>query len=296
MKDSDFKQLRIVYKEHSMVWSYCPLHNDTVRPNLSISLLDKYYGRYKCWACSAEGYLTKEQMSELNLSCSIAYKNSEKNLLTRWKQFNESCYDNLQKFPSLKLGLAKQLNISTKSLDDWLIGYDGESFTIPMFRDDLIEYRLQKGICGIHRRFSDSSKACIAGSRLGLMYSQKLIGDYYTFICEGFSDAVSIWDLGLQSIARPYCYYMDGIEEFFNSVQDMTIEQIIIVPDNNAVGMGSAEKLQDKLSRLYYYDEEACWEVRCDVSMFSFTGAKDIREYIAKRGKSVVKKELLRAI
>ena len=76
-------------------------------------------------------------MSELNLSESIIHKN-DKSTSTIWRQFNKSCYDNLQRFPLLKLGLAKQLGVGIKSLDDWLVGYDGQSFTIPMFREDLV--------------------------------------------------------------------------------------------------------------------------------------------------------------
>lgn len=291
MKDSDFKQLRIVYKEHSMVWSYCCYHKDTVRPNLSISLLDKYYGRWKCWACGRNGCLTKEQMSELKLSEFTVYKNNDHNLLTRWKQFTETCHDNLQKFPLLKLGLAKQLNVSTKSLDDWVVGYDGCSFTIPMFREDLTEYHLQRGTCGIQRRFPDGTKRCVTGSRLGLMYPYNSIGDYYMFICEGFSDAISIWDLGFQSIARPHCRHTEGIEELFTESVLAGTNKIIIIPDNDIVGIEGAERLQDELSKLYYDDGE--WgEAPIDCTIFTFSGAKDVRQLIQLKGKDYVRQKL----
>jgi len=279
MRDSDFQQLNIIFTEHDKVWAYCVYHKDTVRPNLSISLLDKYYGRWKCWACPAEGYLTKQQMSKLNLSNCIVYKADRKRLDTRWKQFNESCYDNLQKFPLLKLGLAKELNVGTKSLDEWQVGFDGRSFTIPMFREDLSEYHREGGFCGVQRRFPDGSKRCITGSRLGLMYPYNHIGDYYIFICEGFSDGISVWDLGLQSVARPHCRHTDGIEEFLEDVLG-GIEGVIIIPDNDAVGIDGAERLQHILK--YEYD--------CVIHLFS--GAKDIRELIRLEGKSFVKQEL----
>jgi len=293
MKDSDFQHLNIVCTEYDRVWSYCPWHKDTVRPNLSISLLDKYYGKCKCWACGKGGQLSYAQMDKLLLSRSVVYKNDKDKLLTRWRQFTESCYDNLQKFPLLKLGLAKQLNVSTKSLDKWLVGYDGISFTIPMFREDLSEYHRQGGFCGVHRRFPDASKKCVIGSRLGLMYPRDWVGDYYIFICEGFSDGVSVWDLGLQSMARSNCWHTDGIREFFNEVVE-SVENIIIVPDNNTVGMDGAEQLQDELNGLCYYEDD--WEEECNITIFSFEGAKDIREYIKLKGKDVVRKELLRMI
>lgn len=289
MKNSDFQQLNIAFAEHDKVWCYCVYHKDTVRPNLSISLLDRYYGRYKCWACPAEGYLTKKQMNELNLS-NVVYKNDRHNLHTLWTQFNDSCYKNLQKFPLLKLGLAKELNVSIKSLDDWLVGYDGGSFTVPMIREDLSEYRRERGLCGVQRRLPNGSKRCVTGSCLGLMYPRRYIGEYYIFICEGFSDGISVWDLGLQSIARYNCWHTEGIKDLFDGILEAA-ETIVIIPDNNAVGMDGAERLKEELSGLYYNDDE--WGEglrRCTI--FSFSGAKDIRELICLRGKDYVRQEL----
>ncbi len=291
MKKEHFQQLNIVLTEHDKVWTYCVYHNDTVRPNLSISLLDKYYGRYKCWACGRNGCLTKQQMGELNLSNFAVHKVDRKNLDTRWRMFNKDCHDNLQKFPLLKLGLAKQLNVSVKSLDEWLIGYDGQSFTIPMFREDLPEYNRERGLCGIQRRFPDGTKRCVTGSHLGLMYPQNLIGDYYIFICEGFSDGISVWDLGFQSIARPHCRYTDGIEGWLGDVLGC-IENIIIIPDNDTVGKGGAKELQDILSGMYYYSEEFGTDIDANISIFPFDGAKDIRELIQLRGKDYVRRKL----
>lgn len=293
MKERDFQQLNIVFAEHNKVWSLCPYHKDIIRPNLSISLLDKYYGRYKCWACPAEGYLTKEQMSRLNLSTPIVYKNSIKNLYTLWRQYAQSCYDNLKKFPLLKLGLAKELNVSTKSLDAWLVGYDNNAFTIPMIREDLPEYCKDEGFCGIQRRFPDGSKRCVTGSQLGLMYPHGHIGDYYIFICEGFSDGISVWDLGLQSIARPHCRYIEGIGEFLGEVIG-SVKRIIVIPDNDTVGREGATQLQNELDGLYYADD---WEEEeVDITIFSFEGAKDIRQLIQLKGKDYVRKYLMRVI
>ena len=194
--------------------------------------------------------------------------------------FNQSCYDNLQKFPLLKLGLAKQLNVSTKSLDEWLVGYDGSSFTIPMFREDLPAYNREGGLCGIQRRFPDGGKRCVTGSHLGLMYPKEYIGDYYIFICEGFSDGISVWDLGLQSMARPHCRYTDGIDEFSMDILE-DIETVVIIPDRDSVGMEGAEKLLCTLS----YDEYECY-------IYPLSGAKDIRELIRIKGKDYVRQEL----
>lgn len=281
MKDSDFQQLNIVYTERDKVWAYCIYHNDVIRPNLSISLLDEYYGRYKCWACGKEGKLSKEQMNRLHLSTTI-YKNGN-NLQTRWKDYVKKCRDNLQKFPLLKLGLAKQLNVSVKSLSDWLVGYDGSSFIIPMFREDLPSYCREGGFCGVQRRFSDGTKRCVIGSHLGYMYSYNYFDVYdHIFICEGFSDGINVYDLGFNSISRPHCYYTDGLYHFFEDYSDSEFEgYTVIVPDNDDAGHKGADELY-KILRYYY-----------DCSIFSLpSDVKDIREYIAKVGKEQAKKEL----
>ena len=96
-------------------------------------------------------------------------------------------------------------------------------------------------------------------------------------------------------MARPHCRHIDGIRGFFEEVID-DAERIIIIPDNDTVGREGAKELQDELDGLYYEDEE--WEVDedCDITIFSFEGAKDIREYIKLKGKEVVRKELLRLL
>ena len=292
MRESDFQQLKITQVEYDKVWCYCIYHKDTVRPNLSISLLDKYYGNFTCWACGKKGQLSYAQMDKLLLSRSVVYTNDRDKLLTRWAAFNKSCYDNLQKFPLLKLGLAKQLNINTKSLDEWQVGYDGSSFTIPMFREDLSEYYREGGFCGVQRRFPDGEKRCVTGSRLGLMYPYDRIGDYYVFICEGFSDGISVWDLGLQCIARPHCRHTEGIEELLTGGVSADTEKIIIIPDNDTVGMEGAIELRSALGDVYYSEDE--WP--CDCEIFSFDGAKDIRQLIQLKGKDYVKKELRKYI
>ncbi len=279
MKEQQFKQLKIACCEFDKVWAYCVYHKDINRPNMSISLLDRYYGKYTCWACGEHGHLSSIQMQRLNLSDLGVYKNNKKDLSTRWQNFSKDCYENLRKFPLLKLGLLKQLNVSTESLDAWRIGYDGVSFIIPMLREDLGGYYYQNGFCGAQRRFSDGTKRCIKGSCLGLMYSYEDVKDSTVFICEGFSDGISVYDLGLNSIARPHCHYTGGISDFLEEI--LFTWKVVIIPDNDVVGIEGAEKLYKILEQ----DSSCC-------AIFDFDGAKDIRSYIAKVGKERVRREL----
>ena len=147
-------------------------------------------------------------------------------------------------------------------------------------------YYREKGFCGVQRRYPDGSKKCVAGSHLGLMYSWEHVENDsdYIFICEGFSDGISLYDLGLNSIARYNCRHTDGIERFFSDILE-GIDHLIIVPDNNTVGMEGAIELRSVLDDVYYGNEE--WPCECEI--FFFGGAKDIRSYITKVGKQQVK-------
>lgn len=279
MNEKQFKQLKIVYAEPTIVWSYCVFHNDTIRPNLSISLTGKYYGRYKCWACRKSGYLTKLQIKQLDLincSPSISVQNYNKEYID-WNSFNRDCYNNLKKFPLLAIGLAKQLNVSMKSLNDWGVGYDGISFTIPMKGGYGDRYD-----CGAQRRFPDNSKRCVKGSCLGYMHPKEPLS-YTLYLCEGFSDGISVYDLGFCSASRPHCHYTDNVMDYIFNVW-CWFDNVVIIPDNDIVGINGAKMLYEKFQHN---------GINCD--MFKFEGAKDIREYIAQYGKDKVFEELERA-
>lgn len=279
-----FNQLEIIQEDTGRLWAYCVFHKDTVRPNFSISLSDKYLGKYKCWACGKEGWLSKKQIDSLSLSNCAVYEVQKKNLSLRWYKFITNCQENLQRFPLLKIELATQLNVSIKSIDKWDIGFDGQAYTIPMYREDLPEYSSEDGICGVQRRFSGGDKRSISGSRLGYMYPYN-VTESTLFICEGFSDAISIWDLGFDSIARPNCHYIDGIVDVLYEIDAIDIP-IVIIPDNDEVGIQGANELRKKIQRFIDYD--------CTV--FKFDGAKDIRELIKLKGKAFVKQELMRYV
>ncbi len=276
-----FDKLKIVDTDKSNVWCYCVFHNDTTRPNLSVSLDEAYYGKYRCWACGREGWLNDHQINTLLASKAPVYRNNRHKLSTRWHEFVIQCNKNLDRFPLLKLELANSLNVSLKSLQEWRVGYDGESYIIPMYRNDLHQYHRQHGVCGAQRRYSDGSKKAIPNSKLGYMYSIDGLGmDYGIFICEGFSDAISIYDLDFNVIARPNCHFTDGVlEHLDNWVQDED-EPIIIIPDNDKVGMDGAYELMSIIEEYY------------PCSIFGFSGVKDIREYILKVGKDKVRREL----
>ena len=170
-------------------------------------------------------------------------------------------------------------------MDEWGVGFDGRAYTIPMYREDLdAQYYSENGICGVQRRFSGGDKRSVLGSRLGYMYSWNYLrgdGASTLFICEGFSDAISVWDLGFQSVARPNCHFTDG---FWYFSQEVGYKSVVIIPDNDGVGLSGANKLCGKIEEV------------TDCTVHEFDEAKDIRQLIQIQGKAFVKQELMRYV
>ena len=254
-------------------WAFCTHHNDNNRPNISITLSPEYYGTWKCWACQAHGKLSKREMGRLNLKEHKVYKNDSK-MRTRWDDLAFSYVKKLNSLPLLKQGLANEFNVDPGLMNKWRVGYDGNAFTIPMYRNYTGE-----SVCGIQRRFPNGKKCCVTGSKLGIMYP---IFSYPTdvplFICEGVSDAICVNDLGYNSVARPHCYFND-LDEYFG---DSLWEQVLIIPDNDEVGIKGGHALWDYLVKNHN-------EQFTELITVEYDGAKDIREFIQKNGKLYTK-------
>lgn len=272
MNDTIFKQLKIVSTEPTMVWSYCCFHKDTERPNLSISLLDDYYGRYKCWACGKEGRLSTKQMKGL----AVSKKKRIKPISIDWNRLTEEYFKRLSVINNIKL--LDLWNINSNSIWQFRGGWDGEAYTFPM------KSMVGSGLCitGIQRVWLDSRKKAIHGSQLGLFIPSNNNNDRSLFIVEGISDAVSVDDLGLAVIGKPCATYGDKIIK--ELLLEFDISSVIVIPDNDEAGCISTQKLVKVLSGIV------------NISVFEFEGAKDIREYIFLKGKDAVKQELLRYI
>lgn len=272
------KNLKVQYISGDKAWCFCTHHEDIKRPNLSITLSDKYYGCYKCWACGKYGKLSTTQMKTLNLNEPVHI--DRKKVMYRWSKLARDYKNKLDSLPLIKLGLANELNINVSTLSQWDVGYDGQAFTIPMFSNGTYN--------GIQRRFPNGGKCCVEGSKLGIMMSNE---EYYPgdtlFICEGFSDAISVHDLVFTAIARPNCHFTDMLDFLTDDDDEYDDEEyydIIIIPDNDKVGLDGAKELRQHLD----------YNIVGDIRIFEFKGADDIRDYIALKGKEEVYKELMR--
>ena len=259
-------KFKIEYVSDNRAWSFCPFHDDRTRPNLSISLDKEYYGRFKCWACSKEGNLTDKQMKELNLS---KKKKRLKPTSINWEGLTELYNSDLYK----EARLQKLWNVSSNSLLQFRVGWDGEAYTFPMYNI------VGSGLCttGIQRVWLDGRKKAVHGSQLGL-FIPECLDDNTIFIVEGVSDAVAVYDLGLDVIGKPCATYGDKIIQHFLIESD--IHSAIIIPDKGWAGIKSGVNIVKALKDI----------VSCNV--FAFDGDNDIREYISKVGRAQVVKEL----
>lgn len=282
--------LHVEFSNNKRAWCYCIYHKDKERPNLSITLTDDYYGRYKCWACGAVGQLSTAQMKELNLS----KKKRLKSMPTDWWRLCKEYQKNLKKYSLFEEGLSQQWGVDKNTLHEYGIGFDKEAYTAPMRSS-------YHSIIGIQRRFFDSSKCCVDGSQLGIFTPKYVNAEEVLFICEGLSDTVVVRDLfksdyTIGAIGRPNCNYGKEIirewidytwiceddydeDEYYYRFDD---KQVIIISDNNEVGKKGALELQKEI--------QGNIDVVCKV--FEVTKVKDIREYISKYGKEKVRDEL----
>ena len=264
----DMSKFKVEYISGGRAWGYCPYHDDKHTPNLSITLNGKYSGGWRCWACGKKGKLSDTQ-TIVTLNRDKIDKSSQIN----WRRLQNHYVLQLDKLSLYKELLSKQLNISIYSISNFNIGYDGSAYTIPMYRGASV-------ISGLQRRFSDGNKCSVKGSRLGIFHSPygSYCEDGLLIICEGFSDTISIYDLGYSVIGIPFCGFdlkvLEDVLFDYTDVKDF--ENILIIPDNDDVGIKCANNI-------------ASW---FGGEIFEFSGTKDIREYIKKKGKDSVIKEL----
>lgn len=269
MKASDFQQLNIVHTDYNKVWTYCPFHRDIKRPNLSISLSDKYYGKWRCWACGRNGCLSKEQMEKLNIPNISKKKKRNKPININWVNLTLFYYNNYR--PAIEGVIVAGLwNVRGDSLSAFNIGWDNEAYTFPMYNSTL-------EVTGIQRAWVSGKKKAVHGSQLGL-FVPITINTKMLFITEGISDAIAVYDIGFDVIGKPCATFGDNIIKDF--VCNKLISKIIIVPDNNDAGKKSCNNIVKNIKGIVNYN------------IFQFDEAKDIRDYIAKVGKQQVKQEL----
>jgi len=271
MTNKQFNNLKILQIGNNNIWALCPYHNDTNRPNLSISIVDKYYGHYKCWACPAEGWLSESQKQSLRTDIMSKKYNKPYNPID-WVALNNvyrDCYIGL--YPDIPFNVNRQTLWQLRC--GWCI--ENNAYTFP-FRNENNE------IIGIQLRYPDGSKCCIEGSRLGLFIPQGIDWSKQDtiFITEGVSDLATLLDMEFIGIGRPSA---NSCEDLITAFHTNCAEEVNywIMTDGDAVGCKAAINLKYKMR---YFG--------LVTNIIYPNKYKDLREWVSIEGKDKVKEVL----
>ena len=161
--------------------------------------------------------------------------------------------------PVIRRELADRLGVSTESLRRLSVGWDGDSWTLPMFDGN-------GQMIGIQRRFPSGSKCCVGRSHLGLFLPEDLDRTRPLFICEGASDTAAAITLGLEALGRPN--RLPWTQLVAKAARGY--EEIIVVSDNDPDGRKDASDLAESLA-LYFSSVKV---------IFPPDGVKDLRGWL----------------
>ena len=142
--------------------------------------------------------------------------------------------------PVTRRELADRLGVTTESFRRLRVGWDGDSWTLPMFDADGV-------MIGIQRRFPNGFKCCVGKSRSGLFIATGLDPFGPLWVCEGASDTAAALTLDLDAIGRPSCSTGAAMVAKFARGR----LEIVIVGDNDTAGRKGAADLAESLA-LYY--------------------------------------------
>lgn len=195
------------------------------------------------------------------------------NKCVNWKRVASQYFrrgrKNLDKLEALSVELG--LNLDNMRLK-WGLGWDGEAYTIPA-KDGFGQLN------GIMRRFPDGEKVWVSRSRNGLFMPKLKSWEGNLFICEGWTDACALVDLGFRAVARSNCQTgLQYLKQLLGSHPG--IAQACIVGDNdpNNVHGDVGQKGMDKLARELY--GTVSWVAKTTVP----EQFKDMRQWYTKGG------------
>jgi hypothetical protein len=134
--------------------------------------------------------------------------------------------------------LALSLGLSLRSLRRLHAGWNGSSWTFPMQNH-------RREIVGFRTRSERGEKFAIRGSRSGLFIPQDVDLSGMAFVVEGPTDVAAMLDMGMNAIGRPSC--MGCEEEIARCL--MRTQEIVVVADNDEVGLRGAERLVKTIGR-----------------------------------------------
>ena len=101
------------------------------------------------------------------------------------------------------------------------------------------------GMSGLQFRDGVGNKKSYPGTRLGLFMPRDWdVGTPTVYICEGFSDTVAMAYAGFKALGRACATHNKAVVEY---VETYSPERVIIVADNDEIGIKGANSLQSLL-------------------------------------------------
>jgi len=158
-----------------------------------------------------------------------------------WYALSKSYSRNCPLWRVAQYGALKR--ITFKSLIRLNMGFDGETYTFPIFNENYV-------ITGVQRQFPDGIKSMVRGSKLGIFIPTSFDTEVGKLvITEGMSDTAVALDLGLNAIGRLNC--SSGQEIIKNIVNKHKFDAYVVIDnDTNQAGYDGGMKLAKELSFL----------------------------------------------
>lgn len=180
-----------------------------------------------------------------------------------WQEVHDECRAALTDESLAKA--IKLLGVGIDTLDGLGIGWSRHwrAWTFPM------RHALTERIIGIRTRTPDGRKFALTGSRQGYFIPPKMKRDRLVYVVEGPTDAAAMRSLGFEVIGRASCLHQS------NDLRErLRGRRVIVMADNDEVGMAGAKKLQNYLEGF-----AAAWCVAPPSEV------KDAREWISRGAK-----------
>lgn len=181
--------------------------------------------------------------------------------------------------------LARKVGVSVQTIDRFNIGYDfsTDRYLIPMYDTT--------GICGIQETWFDGKerkKKCQRYSKHGWflpeiyflkkpLFYKPTLGEENLFICEGWSDAAVVTELGLWAFGK-FNALAAELPPFVSFVND--IKNIYIISDTDPVGIKGSRKLQKLIPNSEVLIPYGFKDIRC---MYLAEGAEKTKEWVKEQ-------------
>lgn len=183
--------------------------------------------------------------------------------LIKWDDIHNECRAAITDDQLAKI--EESLGVGIDTLDSLGIGWSRHwrAYTFPM------RHALTERIIGIRTRTLDGRKFALTGSRQGYFIPPKMKRDLLVYVVEGPTDAAAMRSLGFEVIGRASCLHQS------NDLRErLRGRRVIVMADNDEVGMAGAKKLQNYLEGF-----AAAWCVAPPSEV------KDAREWISRGAK-----------